>query len=430
MEKELFALLRLGLGTSTTKEENLSDFIVLSAEKWAQLGDMARKQGVLGIMLDGVEGLEGTKYGLTRGLTPNQKLEWIGEVLQIEQRNRRQVEVMNDLAGKWKINGCRVMIMKGQANGTMYPKPEHRSPGDIDCYLFNCNINPNDNLNDDKEAYRIGNDIARAAGAKVDESWYKHSVISYKGETFENHQFFVHTRDGKRGKRLEKELEDVLAESTENLERKGHTEPTTNREQSSLLELPRCEGGRRSQSTESTENLTSYFLPLTSNTVMPPVQWTAMFLTYHACAHFVSEGLRLKQILDWTMFLKALQGDVNWEAFWGFCERNHLKVFAEAMNTIARRWFRVCLADNADIYCHTESTENTESFESPYAERIMKSALYDEDYVFNSGKSGWANRLHLVRNMFRYRWKYEEVYQTSVWKQLWWYACGFLFKTE
>lgn len=210
MEKELFALLRLGLGTSTTKEENLSDFILLSAEKWAQLGDIARKQGVLGIMLDGVERLEGTNYGLTRGLTANQKLEWIGEVLQIEQRNRRQVEVMNDLAGKWKINGCRVMIMKGQANGTMYPKPEHRSPGDIDCYLFNCNINPNDNLNDDKEAYRIGNDIARAAGAKVDESWYKHSVISYKGETFENHQFFVHTRDGKRGKRLEMELEEAL----------------------------------------------------------------------------------------------------------------------------------------------------------------------------------------------------------------------------
>jgi len=125
-------------------------------------------------------------------------------------------------------------------------------------------------------------------------------------------------------------LEDVLVESAENAERKGYT--------------------------ESAENLTSYFLHLTSNTVMPPVQWTAMFLTYHACAHFISEGLRLKQILDWVMFLKVHQNDVDWKAFWGFCERNHLKVFAEAMNTIARRWFRVCLAENADIYCHTEST--------------------------------------------------------------------------
>ena len=376
MEKELFTLLRLGLETSTTEEENLSDFIVLSAERWARIGDLARKQGVLGIMLDGVDKLEATRYGLTRELKAAQKLEWIGEVLQIEQRNRQQIAVMNDLAGKWKQQGCRVMVMKGQANGVFYPKPEHRNPGDIDCYLMNENDNQNGN------AYQIGNKVAREAGAKVDESWYKHSVISYKGETFENHQYFVHTRDGKRGKRLNQELVEQL----------------------------------------SVEGLEFRELPAASAVVIPPVQWTAMFLTYHACAHFISEGLRLKQILDCAMFLDKHQNDVDWDAFWGFCERNHLRVFAEAMNTIAERWF--------GVKCHTESTENTEIFESPYAERIMKSALYDEDYVFGSGKGGWANRFHLIRNMFRYRWKYEEVYQTSVWKQLWWYASGYLFKTE
>src|SRR5574344_1565197 len=162
MEKELLALLRLGLAITTTEEENLSDFIVLTADKWVRIGDLARKQGVLGIMLDGVDKLETTRYGLTRELSAAQKLEWIGEVLQIEQRNRRQIVVMNDLACKWKRQGCRVMVMKGQANGVLYPKPEHRNPGDIDCYLF--------------ENYARGNDIARQEGANVDESWYKHSV--------------------------------------------------------------------------------------------------------------------------------------------------------------------------------------------------------------------------------------------------------------
>ena len=124
MEKELFTLLRLGLETSTTEEENLSDFIVLSIEQWARIGDLARKQGVLGIMLDGVERLavSGERLaGMTRGLSQVLRLEWIGEVLQIEQRNRRQIAVMNDLAGKWKQQGCRVMVMKGQANGVFYP---------------------------------------------------------------------------------------------------------------------------------------------------------------------------------------------------------------------------------------------------------------------------------------------------------------------
>lgn len=363
MEKELFTLLRLGLAITTTEEEKLSDFIVLTADKWARIGDLARKQGVLGIMLDGVDKLETTRYGLTRELTAAQKLEWIGEVLQIEQRNRQQIVVMNDLAGRWKQQGCRVMVMKGQANGVFYPKPEHRYPGDIDCYLF--------------ENYARGNEIARQEGANVDESWYKHSVINYKGETFENHQYFVHTRDGKRGKRLNQELIEQLKNKSEEIK----VIPGT------VVE-------------------------------MPPVQWTAMFLTYHACAHFISEGLRLKQILDWTMFLKVHQEDVDWAAFFAFCDRNHLRVFADAMNAIAVQYLNVNLNDNK-IFA-----------ESPYADKIMHSALYDEDYVFNSGKSGWANRIHLVRNLFRYRWKYEEVYQTSVWKQLWWYASGFLFKTE
>lgn len=364
MEKELFALLRLGLAITTTEEENLSDFIVLTADKWGRIGDLARKQGVLGIMLDGVEKLETTRYGLTRELTAAQKLEWIGEVLQIEQRNRQQIAVMNDLAGKWKQQGCRVMVMKGQANGVFYPKPEHRNPGDIDCYLF--------------ENYARGNEIARQEGVNVDESWYKHSVIIYKGETFENHQFFVHTRDGKRGKRLNQELVEQLKDKSEEIK----VIPGT------VIE-------------------------------MPPVQWTAMFLTYHACAHFISEGLRLKQILDWALFLKVHQEDVDWGAFYAFCERSYLRVFADAMNTIAEKYLGIKV-----------KSENFGFKESPYADKIMHSALYDEDYVFNSGKSGWANRLHLVKNMFHYRWKYEEIYQTSVWKQLWWYASGYLFKTE
>ena len=364
MEKELFVLLRLGLAITTTEEENLSDFIALTADKWARIGDLARKQGVLGIILDGVDKLEAPRFGLTRELTAAQKLEWIGEVLQIEQRNRQQIVVMNDLAGRWKQQGCRVMVMKGQANGVFYPKPKHRNPGDIDCYLF--------------ENYARGNDIARQEGANVDESWYKHSVINYKGETFENHQYFVHTRDGKRGKKLNEELVEQLKNKSEEIK----VIPGT------VVE-------------------------------MPSVQWTSMFLTYHACAHFISEGLRLKQILDWVMFLNVHQSDVNLGAFYAFCDRNHLRVFADAMNTIAVKYLGIKV-----------KSENFGFKESPYADKIMHSTLYDEDYVYNSGKSGWANRLHIVKNMFYYRWKYEEIYQTSVWQQLWWFASGYLFKTE
>lgn len=362
MREVIFPLLRLGLGNSTAEDENLSGYIMLPAAKWNALGDMARGQGVLGIVLDGVEQLENTRCGATRELSAKQKLEWIGEVLQIEQRYHQQTAVMNDLAEKWRNNGSRVMIMKGLANATLYPKPEHRNPGDIDCYLF--------------EKYSDGNSIARLEGGIVDESWYKHSVISYKGETFENHQFFVHTREGKRSKLLEKELEEALR--------------VDERE----------------------------FKQLTSVTIMPPVQWTAMFLTYHACGHFLTEGLRLKQVLDWATFLKVHQNEVDWRDFYAFCEKYHLRTFTETITAICCEHLGVTIT-NPGI-----------AMKSEYTEKMINSIIYDDDYIYNECGSGWIEKWHIVRNLFHYRWKYEEIYKDSIWKQLWYYSTGYLFKTE
>lgn len=361
MEKELFALLRLGLGNSNPEQENLSDFIMMPAEQWGKLGEKALEQGILGIIMDGVELLDATPYGPIKGLTKEQKLEWIGQAMQIEQANRHQIMVMNELAQKWDDGGCKVMVMKGQANSLMYPHPEHRSPGDIDCYLF--------------ENYQLGNDIAKREGAKVDEGWYKHSQISYKGELFENHLFFVHTREGKRSKRLQKELEQALQVNEWN------TFPD-------------------------------------SKVLLPPVQWNAMFLTYHACAHFLSEGLRLKQILDWAMFIKTHQNDVDWESFYEYCDRYHFRRFADAMTAISVNYLGIKI-EKAEI------TTN-----SPYVEKILKSTLYDDDYIYNAGENIWISRWHVVRSLFKYRWRYEEIYEESVWMQLWWYASGFLFHTE
>lgn len=359
MTKELLILLRLGLENSFPEDENLSDFIVLSADKWTQLEDVAQKQGVLGIALDGIERLEATRYGFTKQLPIEQKLDWIGQVMMIEQANQHQKKVMNELAAKWNQEGCRVMVMKGQANGILYPKPEHRSTGDIDCYLF--------------EDYARGNTIARNYGANVDEGWYKHSQIVFKEELFENHQYFVHTRQGKKSKRLQEELEQALDVDKWN-----------------------CFPG--------------------SKVLLPPVQWNAMFLTYHACAHFVSEGLLLKQLLDWAMFIKAAEYKIDWTAFYDFCERYNYRRFVDAVTTISVNSLGVKLT-NPDIVIN-----------SAYSDRILQS-VFDESYII-SRNGGWGERIQIVKNLFYNKWKYEEICQQSIWKQLWWYASGYLLRTE
>lgn len=359
MEKELFTLLRLGLENTTPEQENLSDFILLPAARWARIGEIAQEQGVLGVILDGIDRLDVTGYGGTRELYKELKLEWIGNVLNgYEARNQHQLAVVDELQKRWEEDGLRMMVIKGQAMGTYYPDPKHRCPGDIDCYLF--------------EGYTKGNESAKTWADKVDEHWYKHSVISYKGDTIENHQYFVHTREGRISKQLNQTLVEMLKD-------------------------------------------TPFETMSGSGVLLPPPKFNALFLTYHALAHFLEEGLRLKQILDWAMFLKRDADKVDWKEFFSICDKFHFRRFADVMN---------------DIAVNLLGIEFEFASSSPYTEKLLHSTLYDKEYVFSSGESGWRNRFHIVKNLFKYRWKYHEIYQHSVLRQLWYYASGYIFKNE
>lgn len=362
----LFALLRLGLGTEKASNDNIALFCQLTESNWLSLKETAEKQCVSAIVLDGInelisKGDDTFHKGVSKDRWKTFQLQWTGEMLLIEQANLHQIAVMKQMANIWLAAGLKVMLMKGQANGILYPKPLHRSPGDIDCYLF--------------DGYEKGNETARQNGAKLDESWYKHSVIRYQEETFENHRFFAHTREGRKSKRLQRELEETL-------------------------------------------KINEWDLFPKSNIRLPHAQWNAMFLTYHACAHFLTEGLRLKQVLDWAMFLQKEQGNVDWERFYAFCDQYHLRRFAVAITAICVNQLGI------------QITNPTITTESPYGDKILYSALYDDDYIYSTGEPRWIGRLHLVKSLFKYRWKYEEIYQECIFKQLWWYASGYLFHTE
>ena len=55
-ENVLFALLRLGLGTSTDiQKEIISDLFLFSEKQWNELEETAAFQGVSGVVLDGLK---------------------------------------------------------------------------------------------------------------------------------------------------------------------------------------------------------------------------------------------------------------------------------------------------------------------------------------------------------------------------------------
>lgn len=128
--------------------------------------------------------------------------------------------------------------------------------------------------------------------------------------------------------------------------------------------------------------------------------------------------MRLKQVVDWAMFLKAEQDDIDWDEFYTLCRTYHFKRFVDVMNDIA--------VHKLGVKVHNPLIETY----SPYTEKVLNSIFHDKDFVFGRGKGGWANRLHLVTNLFKYSWKYHRIYQESILKQLWFYASGYVFKTE
>lgn len=365
MQDLFLLLLRLGTGTIKASDKECEVLLPLSIGQWKGIMALAERQGVAAITFDGVQRLFEIYQKKIKAAAdpPAEWMRWVlectGLMTQYEQMNLQQKKVISEIADIFDKEGVRMMIFKGQANASFYQRQSHRAAGDIDCWLFG---------DADK-----GDSILKKNGANVTFNWYRHSKIAFRHETIENHRVMGHTRGNRKLKEMERELEAML-------------------EPSELKPIDGC-----------------------GKALMPSGQFNACFLTYHALHHFISEGLRMKQILDWAMFLQTQQKEVDWTAFNDFCNRYKLERFAAVMNYIVVEYLGVATVVKGI------------NMDGKYAERILKSTLFEDDYLFNSGKSDWTVRWLLVKNMLtRDKWKYRDIALQNVWMQLWWSSIGFL----
>ena len=248
IESTLFQLLRIAIGT-----EGIESFCANSIA-WGDLYKLARKQGVLAISFDGLSQLFEADKELAKGFPQPLKLQWINAAFSIEQRYDYSQRVCAELVEKWSEYGIKTLCLKGLAFSTYYPIPSHRECGDFDCYLY--------------DDYDKGNDIARELGAKLDESMYKHSEMIYRKVMIENHRFIVAVRGGKKMKSLHALLDHIAR----------------NEERKQIFD---------------------------TKIEMPSPMFNALFLNHHALTHFLSEGIRLRHLLDWALFLKAEQDNLD-----------------------------------------------------------------------------------------------------------------------
>lgn len=224
--------------------------------------------------------------------------------------------------------------------------------------------------------YDEGNAVAKANGYRVDTGWYKHSQIYCNGVMAENHKYFTQCRKGKKERELNRELVSLLGDGS--------------------------------------------FLQRFENTdlFLPPLMFEGLFFVYHAMSHFLLEGLTLRHFCDWVCWMKVNQSIINWLEFYERCKYYGYDRFVDAMNAICVDYLGLVIT-NTNIV-----------IDRRYSEKVLDNTLHEDSKIYNKGGGKWFSRFGVIRNAFKYSWKYREIAQYSMVSFLWDYIRGLLMKDE
>lgn len=330
---------------------------------WSIIFNTAQRQGVGGLLLEALEQAGVGEKKPAKDLL----MKCFARTVMVERMYAKHLMLAKEATEVWKRQGIRTIVFKGLAHSRYYPKADHREFGDFDCFLLDMQ---------GKSAYKQGNEVARRNGWSVDDGWYKHSHIAYKGLTIENHQFFTSARRGGTDMALHKYMVEAIGDGSE---------------------LDKLEG------------TDIYVLPLEAE---------GLFMLYHSLTHFLVEGINLRHFVDWACWIMVNQGKMSWADFYELCKRFRLDGFVDVLNTISVKYLGVTMADKAIVA------------NSPYAERTIMSALYDDSSIYNRSKGRWYERMHVIGNAFRYSWKYRDVAHYSMVGYVWQFVKGFIMRRE
>ena len=111
--------------------------MVVAKIDWRQLYNFASRQALLGFCFDGIERLtkEFSEELKQNPMGRDLLMTWMGASQQIRRQNMKVNAVAGKLYSKFREDGLRCCILKGQGNALMYPNPYSRTPGDIDVWV-------------------------------------------------------------------------------------------------------------------------------------------------------------------------------------------------------------------------------------------------------------------------------------------------------
>ena len=362
-------LVRLGIGTGTVPGERFTVSGLLPVEDWQALEVLANEQGLLGVMLDGVD-------KLPREWRPEKKaiIQSIGQLIQSEQQYAVQEHAAAEMALLLHQHGIRTYVLKGAVVAECYPRPEQRRSVDMDCFL----VNDNDNHNDNEDVWERGNRELEEQGFEVRRDFYKNSTVVLPGLTVENHRYLTPFRGNERLKRLERLLQGMIVNDNLNDNEKGASE-------------------RRFEGTWL---------------YRPPVMVSALFLIEHAYSHFLHEGLTWRLVLDWQLFCRKHRQDIDWKELEARVDEFGFRRFYDSYCRLGEYLMGSLPSDGllpldcrmlADIWAPLDVHETV---------------------------TGLKGKLSLAGNTWRARWKYRLFTDMNWLRALWIQAKGVLFERD
>lgn len=277
LQNTFLAILRLGAGLGEYNGLPRS----LNQEDWEALYDMSGQQGVKAIVYDGV-------MALPEAERPPQELlrKWARKARKAEKQAAIQLKLGSELSLLFKNNGIRTYLLKGAVIAECYPVPSHRRSNDMDIFLVPAE--------GEFDAWERGNSLAEEVGFRVGRSYYKNSTIYLPEIAVENHQFMVPIREGRLLKEMELLLQKLLRED---------------RGEDIIKDTDLCR---------------------------PPVMVSALFLIEHSYSHFLHEGMSWRYVLDWLMFSRRHQSEINWPELEGYINKYGMRLFYDSYTSMCR----------------------------------------------------------------------------------------------
>ena len=247
-QKLLFLLLRAALF-----EEKIDASKFVEAD-WIQIFNLSDIQTVSSLVLDGIGMLPHSVLQMPL----DKKMLLIAKMQRMEQINTLHRSVIVKIDKALKAEGIQAVFMKGQTVALRYPNPLHRTPGDIDFVVA-----PKD--------FDRTMDVMEKIG-KVDHGLVHehHGMAWVDGVTVEPH-YKVH----------------------------NYQRPSTDQAMQEMFSSVFPSG-------LSSADIDGYAVP-----IFPPT-FESVFLISHMVNHVYEEGLGLRQVIDYAMFLHRCADKIDW----------------------------------------------------------------------------------------------------------------------